>query len=109
MKYVIIKVNRDKLGITQVIPVIFPDIIVHKDMAEYVIHMIMMSDNEPTELPIVNSAGFCDLETGRCWGRSESLEVESSVADKYVIKYADSASCIEEGVSAAYIAEKQLS
>jgi hypothetical protein len=62
MKYIIVKDREDDEH-----AIVFPDEIIHKDVAR--IH-------RATDVRFI-SAGFCDMETLQCWGKSESLNRES--------------------------------
>lgn len=68
MKYVIFE---DEAGCR--FPIIFPDVFVHSDMAEYTQYQSMDKLNKFVK-PV--SAGFISLK-GECFGESESLNLKS--------------------------------
>lgn len=71
-KYVIYKgFNED--GDEHEIPFLFPAIIVHKDFERFRRH-------EHLNMMEIISAGFCQITSTngvKCWGRSESLNIDS--------------------------------
>lgn len=82
MKYIILK-GVDKIGVTRVFPIIFPESIVHYDMAKYMRHMLGF-DADYT--PEVFSAGFCDIDVDAgefdCERGSESLKIPKGTNDE---------------------------
>lgn len=82
MKYIMIQAGT--AGSTkQLIPIIFPDNLVHREMAECVIHTLRRNHKRRA---VIRSAGFIALETTTCFGESESLNVKSHPEDSAVIK-----------------------
>lgn len=71
LKYVMFNTSVGKL------PVIFPDVIMHSDMARAV-RLALRNVSDECE-PV--SAGFINMSTGECYGKSESLKLEVDVAD----------------------------
>lgn len=57
------------------LPIIFPDILVHADMAAAVQSLPMMGEAKPI------AAGSIDLLVGSCHGKSTTLNVASNEAD----------------------------
>lgn len=55
-------------------PVIFPERMVHAEVAQYIIHMNRMTE-KATVRP--DSAGFVSLTDCKCHGESESLGIKS--------------------------------
>lgn len=89
MKYVMFEVTHGSF--TRYLPVIFPDDLVHSDIAENVSNAIAQSF-EITKLEInVANAGFinsmdCDVSV---YGRSETLNLDSNPEDSLIIKLHD--------------------
>lgn len=81
MKYVILK-GVDKIGVTRVFPIIFPETLVHADMAKHMQHMIGF---DADFYPEVFSAGFCNVHGGifDCERGSESLNIKRGVREDY--------------------------
>lgn len=77
MKYVILKVAESKLGFVRVYPVVFPEYMTHKSVADALVHMMgMVESKEATVL----SAGFCHIdrwEQWHCTRGSMSLDINS--------------------------------
>lgn len=76
MKYIVMQVKSKKVG-TLEIPFLFPEIVVHSDMAKAAAHLLRGQFQDGVIVPI--SAGFfCspDLDIV-CHGKSESLNLES--------------------------------
>lgn len=74
MKYVILVVQEQELGFSRVYPFIFPEYVVHKNVAEHMVHLLGMEENKDAT---VLSAGFCHLHNGE-WQTehgSESLAI----------------------------------
>lgn len=76
MKYVILAVDEQDLGFTRVYPFIFPEYVVHSNMAEHMMHLLAMEEDKDAK---VLSAGFCSLHDNqwRCTHGSESLAIKS--------------------------------
>lgn len=77
MKYVILQAKI--AGVDRVYPIIFPEALVHSEMAKQMQHMIGM---EFGRVPSVRSAGFCHPSGGRFDGHSgsESLNIKGNSA-----------------------------
>jgi len=75
MKYIVIK-SEDRNGRVHELPVMFPYVLVHKEMKECVWRALMESDHRFIE---VVGAGFCTVENNvvKCYGESESLGISS--------------------------------
>ena len=77
MKYIVIEQKTKELD--RVIPIIFPDALVHKDVYESVVHMLRRTEHPELEAEYeVYSAGSCDVKV-QCSGKSETLGVESLI------------------------------
>jgi hypothetical protein len=74
MKYVVLKVVNK--GIERGIPIVFPDLLIHSEVAKQMQHMMLISHSMETE---VVSAGFLSLfgTKPECSGNSESLGIKS--------------------------------
>lgn len=95
MKYVMFKCESDGKP-SLLLPVIFPDVITHKDMAEAIGHTRVMPEGPFAGWwmwPKPMSAGFYD--NGVCHGYSESLKLKSRQEDTAVIKSFIANGCIE--------------
>jgi hypothetical protein len=80
MKYVMF---RAKIGaVHRLVPVIFPEFMVHKDVAH---HMLRNIDLRRGGAEVV-SAGKIELNGVTCYDRSETLGVESRPRDGQVIE-----------------------
>jgi hypothetical protein len=66
-------------GMSKKIPIIFPDFLVHSDVAKA---MKRLTDLREAEIA---SAGFYDPISGDCHGKSETLEVSSDPEDGNII------------------------
>lgn len=87
MKYIILRLNGK---IPREVPVIFPDLLVHADVAKAITAMIQADHDtcfNVTGIHVV-SAGFCDTGV-RCHGKSESLNITSREIDDAVINTVD--------------------
>jgi len=75
MKYIVLKT---KVGdMEQRVPIIFPDFLVHSDVAKYVAGMLIrIHDRDPNIT--VSSAGFIELGDVKCYGESETCKVKSN-------------------------------
>ena len=76
MKYIMFK-QHVGAGVEPKMPVIFPDIMTHKEVAEGL-------KTAYPRLKIV-SAGFYNLASGKCFGESMSLDVECDPTDEETI------------------------
>ncbi len=85
MKYVMFQNDEGHM-----LPVIFPNAMIHSDMAEYIQHMMLMKEDQHIE-PV--SAGFVSMK-GQVSGRSESLDLDSREEDAMYITFNDSVSTL---------------
>jgi len=81
MKYIMLQ-HRNGAFDTP-LPIIFPDIFVHKDMAQIMTHQLIKQG--PGEITVL-SAGFIDPASCRCFGESTSLKVKSMPSDEITIR-----------------------
>jgi hypothetical protein len=73
MKYIMFHLPKTKDTNGLFAPVIFPDILVHADVARHMKHHQLLGHNW-----VVDSAGFVDIVNGcHCHGKSETLNVAS--------------------------------
>lgn len=80
MKYVMLSV--EVAGITKMVPIIFPDFMIHEDVAKAV-RSILTETHKFT--PKIESAGDIDLGVCECSGRSETLKIESHPRDSVTV------------------------
>lgn len=80
MKYVVLK-SEDEHGHIHELPIMFPYVLIHKEMKECGWRALMQSEHRFIECV---GAGFCNLDKGskgelivRCHGESESLGIKS--------------------------------
>lgn len=73
MKYIMIKEKTTHYE--RMIPVIFPEMLVHKDVYESILHMMYLTNDDDNEYELV-SAGFYNIGD-KCSGYSESLKIQS--------------------------------
>jgi len=82
MKYVILK-GVDKINVTRVFPIIFPETLTHSEVAKSMRHMIGFDRDF---IPEVFSAGFCDIDVDagefECERGSESLKIPKGTNDE---------------------------
>ena len=71
MKYIMIKMTIKDAS--RYVPIIFPECLVHKNVAEHIEHLMRMEHNAEVEIV---SAGFYDIGA-TCYGESESLNLKS--------------------------------
>ena len=70
-KYIVLEIDRKSAGI-QRLPVIFPDVMVHRDVAA----VISQLPNFKATQPKVVSAGSIELTAEHCGDGSETLQIE---------------------------------
>lgn len=75
MKYIVLK-TEDSDGNYHELPIMFPYVLVHKEMKECTWRALCESDHRMVE---VLGAGFCTTENNKvkCYGESESLGIKS--------------------------------
>jgi len=74
MKYIVLKINNGET--VREWPVIFPDMMVHKQVAEHMQHLVRRHHN--TNCAVVAAGSFsCFGGEVRCFGESETLSIES--------------------------------
>ena len=78
MKYIVIETPIGEMGFT------FNDFLVHKIIAENMTCILVVDHKFPVGEVNVVSAGFVDSKGG-CYGKSESLELESRIEDDFII------------------------
>lgn len=86
MKYIIQTQGRD--GKFKDVPVLFGEKLVHHNVAQSCMRELRREDRTLAGIKVVG-AGFVRLNSGhglRCWGRSESLEIESRPEDEAIIE-----------------------
>lgn len=90
MKYIIMSVVKPGKTLSLEIPFVFPDLIVHKHMADSVVPLLGLHFGTdaiitPVSAGFVSSTAFED----DCYGRSESLELSSRLGDSQLLKMCD--------------------
>lgn len=82
MKYIILRLDGK---IPREVPVIFPDLLVHADVARTMTAMIKedSSNTNITDVRVV-SAGFCNTAV-ECFGKSDTLGITSRDIDDAII------------------------
>lgn len=87
MKYIVMKINNG--GIAREWPIVFPDMMVHKQVAETIQWHLMRHHN--MECRVVSAGSFsCFGDEVRCFGESETLSLESrGEVDESLIKMFD--------------------
>lgn len=87
MKYVMMGVKilgGDAAGTIIHVPIIFPDTLVHKDVARAVNSVLIRQFRHSVVTPV--SAGKYDVYTQNCSGESETLGLKSSPEDSRTIQ-----------------------
>lgn len=84
MKYIMLQENINEGSIVRDIPFIFPEMLTHADVAEYVSHMLMMQNNSDSYNVTAISAGFCNVGID-CFGESETLNLSAREKDTAII------------------------
>lgn len=91
MKYIVLEGPQG-----QKLPVIFPNVMVHKDVAEALV-MTLGAQSTPDNLvwfkPV--SAGFVNLAVSDAYGESETLNMKSDPGDRLRINVADYSAGVE--------------
>lgn len=89
MKYIMLRV-LNHAGKELEVPIIFPEIFNHCDVAEALKYIPAVSDDSTMHNMMIDtpiSAGFCDHVVVHCKGRSESLRIGSREIDSLLITY----------------------
>lgn len=84
MKYIILR--RKIADIIQAVPIIFPDVLVHKHVAQAIKNL---PGNPYFIENKVYSAGDINFHIRSCTGRSTTLNISSTEQDKNIITLAD--------------------
>ncbi len=77
-KYIMLKTQPDSMahaGMSLYIPIVFPAMLVHKQVADYMVNLLCFKHDMPAT---VDSAGFLNLGTGACFGDSETLKLKAN-------------------------------
>ena len=85
MKYIMFNINHS--GMDQRVPVIFPNVLIHRRVSSQLIPLLRESFPD-TKVTVV-SAGDYNQSTGLCSGYSETLGVESDPKDDHIIRTYD--------------------
>lgn len=97
MKYIVFQLKSEDRQ-TLHMPVLFPDVVNHKDMADVVEHVRVMPGGPMTDWwmwPKPVSAGF--IMGGVCHGRSDSLNMASHPDDTMIIDACNKGAQCAEG------------
>lgn len=73
MKYIVLEVQHPDRGRIEV-PVVFPEVLIHKQVAMALRHCDDMRSAKPVAAGFLSSFGMADVA---CYGRSESLDLNS--------------------------------
>lgn len=79
-KYIVISVKVGSDGDRQLLPIIFPDALCHKNVLG-ALYWVVGEKRDP----VIDSAGFISLDARHCAGRSETLEINSKLSDRDLI------------------------
>jgi hypothetical protein len=82
MKYVMLKIKQG--SINRLVPIIFPDLLVHSEVAKYIGNMLLRTKTAQAVTPI--SAGDIDLNVSLVYGKSETLGLTACEDDSNVIR-----------------------
>ena len=87
MKYIVLEA---KLGedLMQKIPIIFPNFLVHSDVAKYVAGLLIKQYKRDPEITVA-SAGFINLKVEKCFGESETCKKAADLDDEFLINSYD--------------------
>lgn len=81
MKYVMM---QGRLGtMKKLIPIIFPEFMVHKTVADHAKFMLMKDHKMLDVAPV--SAGNYNITSGKCYGESETLGLKAAKRDEEII------------------------
>lgn len=84
MKYIMLKIVQGKgPTISRLVPFIFPDFLVHADIAHYMTFHLTR-EHKASECTAV-SAGFIDLDAEKTHGESETLKIKAHEDDAATI------------------------
>lgn len=86
MKYIVIQTRNSERQ--REIPIIFPKMLIHRDVYEHIARNIKFNHGELGEVKCI-SAGFFTFHPLECFGESESLGVKSRLEDIELIKTHD--------------------
>lgn len=81
-KYIVLRRKGETLSYD--FPIIFPDKLVHADVAKMLIQMMDWNDRNPGATTVV-SAGQINLDNLACFGESETLEIKSRGDDDTIL------------------------
>ncbi len=84
MKYIVLK-TKTRNGIVQKVPIIFPNFLVHQDVAKYLAGLLIKLHDREDNITVA-SAGEIDLGRVYCYGKSETCKVGSSPDDNEMIE-----------------------
>jgi hypothetical protein len=87
MKYIMFEVDSNDVLIK--VPVIFPAMLVHADVARAVEPIIRKAYRSKYKVRTVSAGEVSSLDTGSAYGRSETLKLTSHVNDGSIIAMYD--------------------
>ncbi len=89
MKYIVMRVQPKNSTLTMEVPFLFPELLVHSMIAEHMTAALAAHFPESTIEPI--SAGFVSsfAAEDECYGKSDSLKLESRPEDGRLISMCD--------------------
>jgi hypothetical protein len=79
MKYIMFEIIGEPMK--RFVPIIFPNLLVHKLVEQDIIRTLKRHNWNAT----VRSAGQIDLDSGKCFGESETLKVKFHKDDSKII------------------------
>lgn len=86
MKYIVLRTKM--AGMEQKIPIIFPNLLVHKHVAKYITGLLIREYNGDADITIA-SAGNIVLGDVSCSGSSETCNSKSDIGDADLIESLD--------------------
>lgn len=86
MKYINIRVQFIKGGLVKLMPIIFPDELIHADMAKVMVKHVCDQYKEGVVVTVLSAGEYRSID-GACTGGSESLKLSArTVEDERLIK-----------------------
>lgn len=96
MKFILIQFELNAM--VNLVPIIFPKILVHKHVAENTMHIIRRTIPTSNNIKVV-SAGFYEQSTGVCYGESETLGIKCKDGTTELIRINDRFSIFDKNDS----------
>lgn len=96
MKYIVLKTQL--AGVEQKVPIIFPNFLVHKDVARYITGMLIREHKRDKEITVA-SAGEVSMVHLSCFGKSETTKAESDPDDADLIEFFEYTQGLSDSIS----------